>query len=251
MSQKLSEKVALVTGGGSGIGAAAALELAELGAQVVITGRRADALASIAKKHPRITTFVADVANTTEAEKTVEAVKARHGRLDILVNNAGIAPIAGLKDASSEHVRGVFDTNVIGLVALTRAALPLLRASRGNVVNVASTVADQPFANMSIYSASKAAVVALTRAWAQELAPDGVRVNAVSPGPIETPIFSPDKLGISEAELSAMGEGILSLVPLHRMGKADEVAHVIAFLASPNASFVTGAQYSVGGGIEA
>ncbi|MBN8614997.1 MAG: SDR family oxidoreductase [Deltaproteobacteria bacterium] len=251
MSQKLSEKVALVTGGGSGIGAATALELAELGAQVVITGRRADALATIAKQHPRITTFVADVAKTADADGTIEAVRERHGRLDILVNNAGIAPIAPLAHASVEHVRGVLDTNVVGLVALTRAALPLLKASRGNVVNVATTIADQPFANMSIYCASKAAVVALTRAWAQELAADGVRVNVVSPGPIETPLFTPDKLGISEKDLAAMGEGILSLVPLGRMGKAEEVAHVITFLASQSASFVTGAQYTVGGGIEA
>ena len=251
MSQKLSEKVALVTGGGSGIGAATALELAELGAQVVITGRRADALATIAKQHPRITTFVADVAKTADADGTIEAVRARHGRLDILVNNAGIAPIAPLSHASVEHVRGVLDTNVVGLVALTRAALPLLKASRGNIVNVATTIADQPFANMSIYCASKAAVVALTRAWAQELAADGVRVNVVSPGPIETPLFTPEKLGISEKDLAAMGEGILSLVPLGRMGKPVEVARVITFLASQSASFVTGAQYTVGGGIEA
>jgi NAD(P)-dependent dehydrogenase (short-subunit alcohol dehydrogenase family) len=104
---------------------------------------------------------------------------------------------------------------------------------------------------MSVYSATKAAVVALTRAWAKELAPDGVRVNAVSPGPIETPLFSPDKLGVSAQDLDQMGAAILQLVPLGRFGTPEEVAHVIAYLLSSAASYVTGAQYTVAGGMEA
>jgi NAD(P)-dependent dehydrogenase (short-subunit alcohol dehydrogenase family) len=116
---------------------------------------------------------------------------------------------------------------------------------------VATVIADQPFANMSVYCASKAAVLALTRSWAQELAADGIRVNAVSPGPVETPMFSPAKLGISAGELDAMGKAILQMVPSGRFGKPEEVAQVIAFLASSAASYVNGAQYTVGGGIEA
>jgi NAD(P)-dependent dehydrogenase (short-subunit alcohol dehydrogenase family) len=156
-----------------------------------------------------------------------------------------------LAQATTEHVRRIFDANVHGLVETTRAALPLLRASKGSIVNVASMVADRPFANMSVYSASKAAVLALTRARAKELAPDGVRVNAVSPGPIETPLFTPDKLGVPPEDLEQMGAWLLQLVPARRFGRAEEVAHVIAYLLSAGASYVTGAQYTVAGGMEA
>ena len=249
MSHRLDTKVALVTGGSTGIGAAVALELAELGAKVLITGRHEDTLKTSAAQHANIQYIVADVAEVADAAKTIADVKNRFGRLDILVNNAGIAPPVPLGDATPVHARQVFDVNVLGLIELTRQALPLLRASKGNVVNVASVVADQPFPNMSVYSASKAAVVALTRSWAQELAAEGIRVNAVSPGPIETPIFG--KMGLPKETMDGMATGILSLVPTKRVGKASEVAPVVGFLASSAASYVTGAQYTVGGGIEA
>jgi NAD(P)-dependent dehydrogenase (short-subunit alcohol dehydrogenase family) len=148
-------------------------------------------------------------------------------------------------------VRRIFDANVHGLVETTRAALPLLRESKGAIVNIASMVVDRPFAAMSVYSASKAAVLALTRAWAKELAPDGVRVNAVSPGPIETPLFTPDKLGLPPKDLEQMAAAVQQLVPMHRFGRAEDVAHVIAYLLSSGASYVTGAQYTVAGGMEA
>ena len=248
-SQKLESQVALVTGGSTGIGRAIALRLAKSGARVVITGRHEEALREAAAQHPSIGHVVADVSVVADAARTIEEVKRRHGRLDVLVNNAGVAPMAPLSDAAPEHVRGVFDTNVLGLVELTRQALPLLRASKGSIVNLSSVVADQPFANMSVYAASKAAVLALSRAWAQELAGDGVRVNAVSPGPIETPIFG--KMGLGKEQLEGMAAGMISQIPLRRFGKPEEVAAVVGFLASPDASFVTGAQYPVGGGIEA
>ena len=115
---------------------------------------------------------------------------------------------------------------MLGLIETTRAALPLLRKSKGVIVNLATTIADQPFANMSVYCASKAAVLALTRSWAQELAPDGIRVNAVSPGPIETPMFSAEKLGIGAPALEQLGSSVLGMVPLRRFGKPEEVAQV-------------------------
>jgi NAD(P)-dependent dehydrogenase (short-subunit alcohol dehydrogenase family) len=245
----LESKVALVTGGGTGIGRAAALELAQAGARVVITGRSEASLREAAGRHPAISWFVADVARAQDSAATVEEVRRRHGRLDVLVNNAGIAPPAPLEEASPDHVREVLDVNVAGLVELTRQALPLLKQARGTIINVASIVADQPFGGMSVYSASKAAVLALTRAWAQELGPAGVRVNVVSPGPIETPIYG--KMGLAKDQLDQMASRILGQVPLQRFGTPEEVAAVIGFLASPGSSFVTGAQYPVGGGIEA
>ena len=245
----LQSKVALVTGGSTGIGRAVALELASGGARVLVTGRHEAQLRETAAQHAAISWVVADVARPEDAIATIEEVRRRHGRLDILVNNAGIAPAASLSDADPEHVRQVLEVNVAGLIEVTRQALPLLREARGAIVNVASVVADHPFANLSVYSASKAAVLALSRAWAKELAPAGIRVNVVSPGPIETPLFG--KMGLAKEEVDRMAATILGQVPLHRFGKPEEVASVVGFLASPESSFVTGAQYPVGGGIEA
>lgn len=243
-------KVVLVTGGSTGIGAATAKLLIERGAKVVITGRGGKALEETAKAIGAHA-VVADLRDLAAAAKAIDEVKKKHGRLDVLVNNAGIATIASLADATPQHVRDLFEVNVAGLIETTRAALPLLRASKGNVVNVTTTLADRPFANMSVYSASKAAVLSLTRAWAKELAADGIRVNTVSPGPVGTPLFTPEKLGIPQAAIEQIGATVLGLVPLKRFGAPSEIAEVIAFLGSEAASYVTGAEYSVGGGMEA
>ena len=251
MSQSFENRVALVTGGSTGIGAAIALQLARAGARVLITGRHEDTLQASASRHANIAPLVADVADPAGSARSLAEVKARYARLDILINNAAILEIAPLAEAGSEHVQRTFDINVRGLIETTRLALPMLRQSKGAIVNMVTVVADRPFANMSVYCASKAAVLALTRSGAQELAPEGIRVNAVSPGPIETPMFTPQKLKISDAQLQQLGSSVLARVPSGRFGSADEVAQVIAFLASPAASYVTGAQYTVGGGLEA
>jgi NAD(P)-dependent dehydrogenase (short-subunit alcohol dehydrogenase family) len=251
MQHSFENRVALVTGGSTGIGAAAALQLAEAGASVIITGRKEETLRSSAARHGHITYVIADVGRPAEVARSIDEVRARHGRLDVLVNNAGVFEIAPLADASVDHVRRTWETNVLGLIETTRQALPLLRKSKGTIVNLATVIADQPAANMSVYCASKAAVLALTRAWAQELGPEGIRVNAVSPGPIDTPMFTAPKLGISPTELERIGSWVLGQVPMNRFGKPEEVAQVITFLASPASSYVNGAEYTVGGGIEA
>jgi len=243
--------VVLVTGGGTGIGAATALYFARAGATVVITGRTPSTLEATAAQHASVSTVVADVARPADAKRTIDEVRSRHGRLDTLVNNAGIAEMVPLSKTDPDHVRRIFDINVGGVIELTRLALPLLEASKGSIVNIASTLADQPFANGSVYSASKAALLALTRSWAQELAPIGVRVNAVSPGAVETPIYDPVKMRISPDQLAAMAPAIVQMIPLARFGKPEEIAPIVAFLASPAASYVSGAQYHAGGGFEA
>jgi NAD(P)-dependent dehydrogenase (short-subunit alcohol dehydrogenase family) len=167
------------------------------------------------------------------------------------VNNAGIFELRAIGDAAADHVQRLWETNVLGVVETTRAALPLLKKSRGNIVNIASVVADRPMPNASVYSATKAAVLALTRAWAKELAADGVRVNAVSPGPIETPIFDPQKVGVSAETMQQIGAQIREGVPLKRFGAPEEVAKVVAFLLTSGASYMTGAQVPVAGGLEA
>ncbi|MFL5307195.1 MAG: SDR family NAD(P)-dependent oxidoreductase [Polyangia bacterium] len=244
-------QVALVTGGSTGIGAAVALELAQAGARVVITGRHEETLRASAARHPQITFQVADAGQSGDTARAVDEVRTRFGRLDALVNNAGVFEIRAVGDAASDHVRRLWDTNVLGVVETMRASLPLLRRSRGSVVNIASIAADHPMPNASVYSATKAAVLALTRAWAKELAGEGVRVNAVSPGPIATPIFDPAKSGVTPEAMEQMGEHIRQSVPLKRFGTPEEVAKTIAFLLAPGASYITGAQVTVAGGLEA
>jgi NAD(P)-dependent dehydrogenase (short-subunit alcohol dehydrogenase family) len=249
--QSFANQVVLVTGGSTGIGAATAAYFARAGAKVVITGRREATLAVAAAQHTDISYVVADAGRAADNARVLAAVTSRHGRLDVLVNNAGVIEIVPLAHTDAAHVSRIFDTNVLGLIELTRLALPLLTASKGTIVNISSTQSDQPIANTSIYAASKAAVLALTRAWAKELGPLGIRVNAVSPGPIDTPINSPDNLGLTPQQFDGMKSAVISLVPLGRFGQPGEAAAVIGFVASSAASFVTGAQYHVGGGLEA
>ncbi len=242
----MTERVALVTGGGTGIGLASARALAEDGFKVVITGRREGVLKEATATIDGGDYIAGDVSNGADIQRTVDQVKERYGRLDVLVNNAGVAPPGPIDQADEDHYDFVFGINVKGLIGMTRAALPLLRASKGNVINISSVVDTRPIPGFSVYSASKGAVTTFSKALAKELAPEGIRVNIVSPGPIETPLF--DGLDVPEEEAQAMAEHIASMVPLARFGTAEEVAGAVRYLASPAASYVTGAEYTVDGG---
>lgn len=245
----LKGKTALVTGAGTGIGRGIAKRLADEGVDVVIIGRTEESLKESARQHERISYVVADIGKTADVAHLLSVIGARHGRLDIVVNNAGIAPVTPFSEFGMSEYDSVFGVNVRGLVDLTHQSLPMLMQSKGNVINISTSIVDRPMVNMSTYAASKAAVNMFTRVWAKELARDGIRVNSVGVGPIQTPIY--DKTDLSEEAAKEHVAKVKQIVPLGRFGTVEDVASVVAFLASDEASFVTGADYAVDGGFSA
>ncbi|WP_216893867.1 SDR family NAD(P)-dependent oxidoreductase [Nocardia alni] len=239
-------RVVVVTGGGTGIGRATARAFAAEGARVIVIGRRRGVLEETAAGDGRIVPLVADLTSDGEPERIVHSVRERFGRLDVLVNNAGIVRGGELAAVSAEAISAQLATNVVAPVMLTRAALSVLEASRGVVVNVSTSVGYRAWPGNSIYAATKTALESLTRSWAVELASRGIRVVAVAPGAIDTPIG--EHQGLTPAQLAAVREWQLARTPLGRIGRPEEVAGVIVALAAPAASFVTGVVLSVDGG---
>lgn len=243
---KHAGKVAVITGGNSGIGLATARRLAEEGAHVFITGRReAELAAAAAELGPNVTPVRADVANLDDLDRLYATVKRARDKIDILFANAGIVESVPLSEITEAHYDRVFDINVKGLVFTVQKALPLLRDGASIILN-ASVVASTGFPALSIYSATKAAVRSFARTWTSDLAPRRIRVNAVSPGPTETPGLA--SAAPNPEARAQMRQHLVSGIPLGRMGRPDEIARAVSFLASDEASFITGSELFVDGG---
>lgn len=243
---KLEKKIALVTGGNSGIGLATAKAFVNEGAYVFITGRRQAELDAAVKDIGRNVTGVrGDVANPSDLDRLSARIKQEQGRLDIVFANAGAARYGPLGAISQELYNSIFDVNVKGVLFTVQKMLPLMPDGAAIVLN-ASIVASKGLAANSVYSASKAAVRSFARTWTTDLKARRIRVNAVSPGSIDTPglneLLASSQVGDERRKL------ISSAVPLGRFGTPDEIAKAVVFLASDDASYVTGAELFVDGG---
>jgi len=244
---KLQNKIAVITGGNSGIGLATAHELKQQGARVIIIGRKPDAVAAAAKEVGGDTLgLVADVSRVADIERVFQTIREKAGRIDILFANAGIAKFAPLADFTEALFDEMTDANVKGAYFTVKHALPLLTDGAA-VVFTSSTVVHFGMPGASIYAAGKAALNSLAKTLAIELAGRKIRVNVVSPGPIATPIFG--KMGLSEDAQKEVGGNILAQVPLARFGEASEIAKAVAYLVSPDATYVTGTELLVDGGM--
>ena len=243
---KLEGKIALITGGNSGIGLATAKQFVSEGAYVFITGRREPELAAAVKEIGRNVTGVqGDVSNLGDLDRLLAQIKREKGKLDIVFANAGVAKYAPFGTITEEHYDSIFGINVKGLLFTVQKALPLLPDGASIILN-ASVVASKGLSANSVYSATKAAVRSFARTWTTDLKDHRIRVNAVSPGPIATPGLNElvASTGAGEERLKMISDN----VPLGRLGKPDEIAKAVVFLASDDSSYVTGTELFVDGG---
>jgi NAD(P)-dependent dehydrogenase (short-subunit alcohol dehydrogenase family) len=245
--KRLEGKVAVVTGGNSGIGLATAKRLQEEGARVAISGRSKQTLEEAVRAIGNgVVAVQADVAKPGELDKLYAEVNKKLGKIDVLFVNAGIAKFAPLADTSEGLFDEQFDINVKGAYFTIQKALPLLNDGASIILN--TSVADQKgTAGASAYSATKAALRSLARTTAAELVGRGIRVNAVAPGPIETPIFG--RTGLPQQQIDEFAKELIAKVPMNRLGRPEEVAATVAFLASQDASYITGTEINVDGGL--
>ena len=243
----LEGKVAVITGGSSGIGLATAKLFQQAGAKVAISGRNQQSLEQAAKElGPGTVAVRSDVSKLDDLDKLFAAVSEKLGRIDVLFANAGIAKFAPVSDVSEDVYDETFDINVKGVFFTVQKAIRFLNDNASIILNT-SFVNQAGVPTTSIYAASKAAVRSLARSISSELAGRGIRVNVVSPGPISTPIYT--KLGLPKEAVDAFAANIVSQVPLKRFGKPEEVAQTALFLASSASSYITGVELNVDGGL--
>jgi NAD(P)-dependent dehydrogenase (short-subunit alcohol dehydrogenase family) len=243
---KLGGKTALVTGGTSGIGLAAAKALAKEGAHVYITGRRGPELAAAVKEiGPNVTGTQGDVSQVKDLDRLFEQIKDEKGKLDILFANAGIAKYASLGSITEELYDSIFDINVKGVLFTVQKALPLMPEG-ASIILVSSVVGSKGLSSNSVYSATKAAIRSFARTWTTDLKSRRIRVNAISPGTIDTPGLN-DLLASGEAG-EQRRKMVASAIPMGRFGRSDEVANAVVFLASDKSSYMTGSELFVDGG---
>jgi NAD(P)-dependent dehydrogenase (short-subunit alcohol dehydrogenase family) len=244
MSSKLAGKIAVVTGGTSGIGLATAKEFITQGAKVYITGRKKIEVEKTAAEINAIG-IVSDQGKLTDIDDLVKQVTAVSTNIDILFINAGIVLFSSVEAATEEHFDKIMDINFKGSYFTLSKFLPFI--NKGGVITLLSSInATTGQSNSSVYSASKAALNALVKVASSELSPKGIRVNAVCPGPISTNLLAP--AGLDEATIQSFASATLSKIPLKRFGKPEEVAKLVTFLSSDDAAFITGSEYVIDGG---
>ena len=246
MAGKLEGKIALVTGGSSGIGLATAQRFVKEGAFVYITGRRQAELDKAVKAiGKQVAAVQADASSLSDLDKLIAQIKKEKGRIDVVFANAGGGSLAPLGSITEEQYDQTFNLNVKGLLFTVQKALPLI-PDGGSIILNASIVSIKGMPAFSVYSATKAAVRSFARGWTNDLKDRKIRVNVISPGPIDTPIL--DGLANTEEERNGLKSHLTSLVPLGRLGQPDEIGKTVVFLASEDASFIAGVELFVDGG---
>jgi NAD(P)-dependent dehydrogenase (short-subunit alcohol dehydrogenase family) len=243
----LEGKTALVTGGGTGIGLASAVRLAAEGAHVFITGRRESELdAAVEVIGSAATAVVGDISNPADLDRLYETIRGRGQGLDVLFANASVATFATLEQVTEEHFDTIFGINVRGTLFTVQKALPLLNDGASVILN-GSTNVDVGAEAFGVYAATKAATRSFARTWANELKGRGIRVNTITPGPTDTPGLS--GLAPDPEQAEGLKQHLTTLVPLGRLGRPEEIAAAVAFLASEQSSFITGSSLYVDGGL--
>ncbi len=244
---KLEGKVAVITGGNSGIGLATAKEFKEQGARVVITGRDQKTLDEAKREiGSEVLAVRSDTSSLTEIDKLFNAVKEKFGKIDVLFVNAGVGKFAPVEAVTEEMFDSIMDINFKGAFFTIQKALPLLNDNASIVLN-ASIVANIGMPNSSVYAASKAALITLARTLSAELVGRGIRVNVVSPGPVTTPILG--RMGLPQEALDETVNSLQAQVPMKRFGRPEEIAKTVLFLASSDSSFLLGTEIVADGGM--